>query len=108
MPKTYRVTVSGYLTKRQAKELTEPEWTSDGRMQLEEADVVSRGRRRSEIEVTLREGRNREIRRILAAKGIKVRRLIRTSIGAVTVGGLKPGKYRHLKSSELRALRRKQ
>jgi 23S rRNA pseudouridine2605 synthase len=104
--KTYRITVSGYLTKQQTRGLTQPEWTSDGRMQLDEVHVASRSRKRSEIEVTLREGRNREIRRILAAKGIKVRRLIRTAIGPLTLTGLKPGKYRRLKSDELRALRR--
>jgi 23S rRNA pseudouridine2605 synthase len=106
--KTYRVTVSGHLTVQQAKGLAHPEWTSDGRMQLDEARVLSRGRKRSEIEVTLKEGRNREIRRILAAKGIKVRRLIRTAVGPVTVHGLAPGRYRHLTPAELRAFGRKQ
>lgn len=105
--KTYRVTVSGYITRQQAKELSQPEWTADGRMQLDEAKVTLRSRRRSEIEVALKEGRNREIRRILAAKGIKVRRLIRTAIGPVTAGGLKPGRYRRLRPGELNALRSK-
>ncbi len=105
--KTYRVTVSGYITRQQAKELSQPEWTADGRMQLDEAKVTLRSRRRSEIEVVLKEGRNREIRRILAAKGIKVRRLIRTAIGPVTADSLKPGRYRRLRPGELNALRRK-
>ena len=107
VPKTYIVTVSGYLTRQQTRALSLPEWTSDGKMYLDDVRVTSRGRRRSEIEVTIREGRNREIRRVLAAKGIKVRRLIRTAIGPLTVKGLKPGKYRRLKPGELRALRRK-
>lgn len=106
--KTYVVTVSGHLTLKQARELASPEWTSDGKMQLESTRVLSRGRKRSELEVTLKEGRNREIRRILAAKGIKVRRLIRIAIGPVAVGGLRPGMYRHLTAGELRALGRKQ
>jgi 23S rRNA pseudouridine2605 synthase len=107
MTKTYRVTVSGRLTDAQLKNLTAPEWTSKGKMRIPEVKVVKRGARRSELEIVLREGRNREIRRTLAAKGIKVRRLIRTAIGPVTAQGLAPGQYRRLTRDEVKTLRGK-
>ena len=69
--------------------------------------LVRRGRNRSELEVVLLEGRNREIRRVLAAKGVKVRRLIRTGIGALSVESLKSGQYRRLEKEDIDMLRGK-
>lgn len=106
VPKTYRVTVSGRLTKEQIGDVTAPTRTSLGKMHLPQVKVVALGQRRSELEVTLKEGRNREIRRVLAAKGIRVRRLIRTAIGPVKAAGLKSGQYRLLRREEVEHLRR--
>ncbi len=105
VPKTYKVTVGGRITDSQLEALRSPEWTSGGKMQLGDVKIVVRGQRRSELEVVLSEGRNREIRRVLSAKGIKVRRLIRTAIGPLTVQGLRAGKYRRLKPDEVDLLR---
>jgi 23S rRNA pseudouridine2605 synthase len=102
--KIYKVTISGRLTDDQMESLTKPVGTSSGRMRLPEVKVTVRDRRRSELEVTLREGRNREIRRILAAKGIKVRRLVRTSIGPLRLGELQPGQFRRVNGGELYSL----
>jgi len=56
-------------------------------------------------EVTLIEGRKRQIRRMFAKAGARVRRLLRTRIGPIELGRLPPGRWRHLNASELRALR---
>jgi len=58
------------------------------------------------LSVTLKEGQNREIRRLLARVGLKVRKLERVSIGPLQLKGLKPGAYRALTPAEVTALRR--
>lgn len=54
--------------------------------------------------VTLHEGINRQIRRLLAAAGFKVRRLVRTSVGPIGLAPLEPGKGRELSADECAAL----
>lgn len=58
------------------------------------------------LSITLREGQNREIRRLLARVGLKVRRLERVSIGPLKLGSLKPGAWRPLLPAEVAALRK--
>lgn len=57
------------------------------------------------LEITIREGRNRQIRRMLAAVGNRVVRLRRVALGPLTLGRLEPGKHRKLSESEVQALR---
>ena len=57
------------------------------------------------LEVVLHEGRNREIRRLFLAAGYKVRRLVRTAVGPVELGGLPEGEGRDLTPAEVAALR---
>lgn len=57
------------------------------------------------IEITLREGRNRQIRKITAAVGHPALRLIRTAIGELSLGALKPGESRRLEEKEVKKLR---
>jgi 23S rRNA pseudouridine2605 synthase len=56
--------------------------------------------------MVLREGRNREIRRMLARVGHKVMRLVRIAVGPVRLGDLAPGSYRTLGRAEVAALRK--
>ena len=60
---------------------------------------------RTVLEITLHEGRNRQIRRMCSAVGLQVVRLRRTAEGPVKLGMLQPGEYRELKKSEINALR---
>lgn len=57
------------------------------------------------LQMTIHEGRNRQIRKMCEAVGLEVARLKRTAIGPIKLGMLKPGEYRELKPDELRALR---
>ena len=57
------------------------------------------------LEITLHEGRNRQIRRMCSAVGLQVVRLRRSAEGPVKLGMLQPGEYRELKKSEINALR---
>jgi 23S rRNA pseudouridine2605 synthase len=60
---------------------------------------------RAEIELTIREGRNRQVRRMCAAVGHPVRSLQRTSFAGLRLGGLPPGAHRRLSEAEVRRLR---
>lgn len=56
-------------------------------------------------ELTLKEGRNRQVRRMLAAVGFPVLRLVRRAIGPLTFSGLEPGQWRILTAAEIKSLR---
>ena len=58
------------------------------------------------LEIILREGRNRQVRRMTAAVGLPTLRLVRWSLGPVTVAGLAPGEWRELDARDLAELRR--
>lgn len=69
--------------------------------------VLRAGEKNSWLEVVLDEGRNRQIRRLLNACGIEVLRLIRTTVGPITLGPLAKGQWRHLTAKEVAAFRPK-
>ncbi|WP_292721591.1 pseudouridine synthase, partial [Microbacterium sp. 13-71-7] len=69
-------------------------------------DVLREGEKNAWLEVVLDEGRNRHIRRLLAAHDIGVLRLIRVAIGPLALGELPKGQWRHLTVDEVQALRR--
>lgn len=81
----------------------------DGRTAPFEARVTSRhgsgGGARRRVELILREGRKREVRRILEAYGVEVERLVRIRYGTVTLGDLGSGEVRRLSPAELERLR---
>ena len=68
--------------------------------------VVKRMREKTILEVTIREGRNRQVRRMLANVGHKVRDLMRIRMGPLTLDGLAPGQVRTLTQREVKALRK--
>jgi 23S rRNA pseudouridine2605 synthase len=68
------------------------------------AKVLRLGSRNSWMEVTLDEGKNRHIRRLLAALGVNVHRLIRVAIGPLPLGNLPKGEFRHLTENEVKEL----
>ena len=69
------------------------------------ANLERRTGRNCWIEMSLTEGKNREVRRVLAHLGLQVSRLIRTAYGPFTLGGLKPGDVDEVGSAELEAFR---
>ena len=56
------------------------------------------------LEMTITEGRNRQVRRMIQEAGAKVRKLVRIAIGTMRIGDLEIGKWRELSREELRAL----
>ena len=109
--KTYRAVVDGYITPQATQELEKGVWMADksgqgfktGRSQVK---IARRSRDRSVLEITIREGRNRQVRRMLARLGHKIRDLTRIRMGPLTLDGLSPGQFRPLSPRELRELRR--
>ncbi|MCH5348756.1 MAG: rRNA pseudouridine synthase [Oscillospiraceae bacterium] len=103
--KTYRVTVRPPVNDGQLVELSEGV-VIDGRKTMPATvTVVTQEQERVVLQIIIREGRNRQIRKMCEAVGLEVARLKRTAIGPVKLGMLKPGTYRELTSEELRALR---
>jgi len=74
------------------------------RLRLKSVRELRRGEKNSWLEIVLDEGRNRQIRRVLAAFGIGVLRLVRVAIGPLALGDLAKGQTRALTGSELRRL----
>jgi 23S rRNA pseudouridine2605 synthase len=103
--KTYIVQVAGKPSRTDVEQLLKGVWLSDGHVR---AQSVKRLRSQGEstwLQVTLTEGKNREVRRMLARLGHKVMRLRRVSIGPVRLERLRLGKARPLTRDELDRLR---
>jgi len=77
-----------------------------GYLRAKEARLVRHGNKNSWLEITLDEGKNRQIRRLLEALEVQVLRLVRTSIGPLTLGDLKKGAVRPLTATEKHAMDR--
>ena len=103
--KTYRVTVRPDITEQQLVELSAGV-EIDGRKTKDCSVVVlNKEPGRVVLQMTIFEGRNRQIRKMCEAVGLEAARLKRTSIGPLKLGMLKPSTYRELKPDELRAIR---
>ena len=76
------------------------------RLAARSARLLRRGERNAWLEIVLDEGRNRQIRRLLAAHGIDVLRLVRVAVGALQLGELPKGAWRELDAAEIDALAR--
>lgn len=103
--KTYRVTVRPDISDDQLVALSDGV-EIDGRKTMP-ATVVVKDKQpgRVVLLITIKEGRNRQIRKMCEAVGLEVARLRRISIGPLRLGMLKPGTFRELTAEELRALR---
>jgi 23S rRNA pseudouridine2605 synthase len=80
--------------------------TEGGVLRVKRAAIVRRGEKNTWLEVVLDEGKNRQIRKILAALGIEVLQLVRVAIGPLALGELKKGEVRQLTAQEKQALDR--
>lgn len=112
VPRVYEAVVRGVPTPDQLRRLANGVTLDGQRTALAELRLVPRRGtdrnriRNTRIRVTLREGRNRQVRRMFDAIGHPVRRLRRTRLGPLALRGLRPGDVRDLTPVELKALRR--
>ncbi len=106
VPKTYLVKASSLLSDAQLQQLAGGVELSDGPTRPAIVKRVRDSQKYTFLEITLTEGRNRQVRRMLEAIGSKVLKLVRVSIGPLTLEGLQIGKWRELSASEVAALRK--
>ena len=105
LDKTYEVMVGGVLSEKSVRSL-EDGISLDGKVTAPAGiEALSVSHNRSSCEITIHEGRKRQIRRMFEAIGHSVRTLRRVRIGPLELGDLKPGHSRGLTEDELKALR---
>ncbi len=103
--KTYVVEIAGALTAENIEKLKSGLYVAGRRTRGAKIKVLRRAPTRSLLEIRISEGRNRQVRRMLASLGCKVRKLKRVAIAGITDRGIKIGRYRMLKAGEVRKLR---
>jgi 23S rRNA pseudouridine2605 synthase len=103
--KTYRVVVAGDPTRETLDKLEQGVHLSNGLARVEHITVRSHHSKSTLLEMVLNEGKNREIRRVLARVGHKVLRLTRVAVGPIRLGTLAVGEVRRLTSAEVKALK---
>lgn len=102
--KTYVALVEGTPAKTEIRRLVDGLDLEDGLARAHSARVIGRHGVETMVELTLGEGRNREVRRMFEALGYEVTRLVRTAIGPIADRALKPGQSRRLSVAEIRDL----
>ncbi|HTE06499.1 MAG TPA: pseudouridine synthase, partial [Planctomycetota bacterium] len=105
LPKTYRVKAATLLSDEQLDALRRGVTLSDGPTRPAVVERLRDGDHRSFVELTLTEGRNRQVRRMLQAVGSRVLELRRTGLGPLALAGLPAGRHRALTDAEVAALR---
>jgi pseudouridine synthase len=103
--KTYRAIVRGLPGSAALRKLTQGVYLDDGRTQPADVKMLAARSGGAELEITIKEGRNRQVRRMCAAVGYPVMELERIAYGPLTLGRLSGGTCRALKPHELEALR---
>ncbi len=103
--KVYHVTVAGQVTPEAMRKMREGIYIAEGRVSVDGAKIRKARSRATDMEISLREGKNREIRRILARLGHKVQHLRRVAIGPLRLGELPSGAYRQLSFEEVKKLK---
>ena len=105
IPKIYRVTVSGGVSAEQLAILRAPMIIDGYEILPVKTEVISKNGSQAILEMTLYEGRNRQIRKMCDAASLKIKRLCRIAIGDLSLGELPVGKWRYLTDDEIAYLK---
>jgi len=106
VPKTYVARVRGKVSRRALGALRQGVDLEDGLTSPAEVNLKKQSARTALVEITIHEGRKRQVRRMFAAVGLPVEELHRRRYGPIADKGLEPGGYRELAGDEVEALRR--
>ena len=108
VPKTYVINLQGMLTSEDIHRLKEGLVTKEETYQPARVKILQKDytRDRMGLELTILEGKNHQVKKMMEALGHQVRKLHRKSFGPITVEGLRPGENRRLKPYELKQLLR--
>jgi 23S rRNA pseudouridine2605 synthase len=104
--KTYAAKLSGVFSRERAATLRRGVDIGGYTTAPAEVQLIRQGKNSALVEIRIREGKNRQIRKMFAAVGNKVLELERTAIGDVRLGNLKQGHYRKMKRDEIDSLMR--
>ena len=104
VPKTYLVKASTLLSDEQLQQLRDGVVLSDGPTQPAQVKRVRDSAKYTFLEITLHEGRNRQVRRMIEAIGSKTLKLVRIQIGGLRIGELPIGRYRELTRAEVASI----
>ncbi len=106
VPKCYHAAVPGEVAPQQLDKLRRGVALEDGMTAPAKCRVVRQDAKQTVLELSIHEGRNRQVRRMLAAVGLSVVWLSRRAFAGLTLDGLKPGEYRKLTGDEVLQLKR--
>jgi len=106
VPKTYAVRVRGKVTRRALASLRQGVVLEDGMTAPAEVDLRKQSAKTALLDLTIHEGRKRQVRRMLQALGLPVEELHRRRYGPLSDKGLAPGGFRELSGDEIDGLRR--
>jgi 23S rRNA pseudouridine2605 synthase len=104
--KTYVAKVTGRVEPEVLEKLRKGVWLAEGRAGRTIVKVLRSGHHDSLLEITIQQGLNRQVRRMLAKVGLPVQSLRRTRIDGLSITGLGVGRFRPLSRAEVAALRR--
>ena len=104
VPRTYKVTIAGEFKPEYIEQIRDGIMLDKEVTAPAKAEIVSISPARSVLRLTIRQGINRQVRRMFEALGYKVIQLIRIGFGPLQLGDLKPGEYRLLTEEELQEL----
>ena len=106
LPKTYEVCIKGRLEENDINKLKKGVWLSEGRTERSAIKIIHRSHSETIFQMVIRQGMNRQVRRMLARLGFNVKKLRRSQIGNITLKGIGVGKFRLLSSKEVSYLKR--
>jgi 23S rRNA pseudouridine2605 synthase len=102
--KKYRASIQGEVTPEMATQMMKGIFHEGENLRAQEVRILKSAGGRSLVELTLREGKNREVRRLFESQGLTVEKLQRTQIGPIKLGELPKGKWRTLTAAEIQSL----
>lgn len=102
--KVYHIVVRGRVTPNVLDQVREGVWTSEGKIVPENIELLKASAASSSLKITLKEGKNRAIRRIFAKVEHPLSRLTRIRFGPFEMGDLKPGQYRPIPEDEIQKI----
>jgi len=106
LAKTYVAGVKGQISGEAVEKLKRGIWLAEGKTGRASVKILKRSYKESLIEITIRQGLNRQVRRMLAKVNLPVKSLKRTKIGKLNTRGLGVGKFRTLTKTEITYLKK--
>jgi pseudouridine synthase len=103
--KVYIVEIKGPVDGTVVENLHHGVWLSEGKAKASRVKIIQKGHNQSILEVTLREGRNRQIFRMFAKLGLSVKKLVRVRLGSLVLKGISVGRARRLTAGEITQLK---